>query len=443
MSEIQEVANQIKGKLRYKNEHDLIIQSFMLGILQGRNKQASQDVFLSNLEIIMSLNLLIDIKVYKPERVYKLYNDALRGPFDLNELCIQLEREVFESQNPQEDTQITQMFKSNNQAQISQILPQNYNENQQYQSFWNMESQPSILFQSKRQQEPYGYNQIQNASMIYQQIKNNSADESKSFELALQLQKQFEEEQQQLEQLKLQQNYEEEQQILEDERKNQIECKICLDNIQFTEMATLYCSHIFHQKCLNQYCKTQMSSRQFPILCPSGCKKNIIYSDLTEVLDDQQLMEFQQLTFKTYIESHGDEYSWCPTPDCQFVFIAGDNPRLDCPVCQKSYCLDCKIEYHNGFSCKEFKEKKLMESKLKNEKYLDEKFFSFIKGAKYKQCPKCKFWVEKSEGCNHMTCRCKFEFCYVCGGVYQKCECVKNAHANWPTPLNRYRSRRR
>ena len=55
----------------------------------------------------------------------------------------------------------------------------------------------------------------------------------------------------------------------------------------------------------------------------------------------------------------------------------------------------------------------------------DKKFFEFAKGAKFKQCPKCKFWVEKSEGCDHMTCKCTFQFCYKCGGVYMKCECME------------------
>lgn len=48
----------------------------------------------------------------------------------------------------------------------------------------------------------------------------------------------------------------------------------------------------------------------------------------------------------------------------------------------------------------------------------------FAKGAKFKQCPNCKFWVEKNQGCDHMTCRCKYQFCYVCGGQYGKCQCV-------------------
>jgi len=55
---------------------------------------------------------------------------------------------------------------------------------------------------------------------------------------------------------------------------------------------------------------------------------------------------------------------------------------------------------------------------------------NYVKGKKYKQCPQCKFWVSKNHGCNHMTCKCKFQFCYKCGGVYQRCECIEKNKIN-------------
>ena len=79
--------------------------------------------------------------------------------------------------------------------------------------------------------------------------------------------------------------------------------------------------------------------------------------------------------------------------------------------------MKCKVEFHKGMTCKEFAISRVFD---KN----DEAFIQFVRGAKYKQCPKCKFWVEKNEGCDHMTCRCSFQFCYICGGVYQKCACT-------------------
>ena len=48
----------------------------------------------------------------------------------------------------------------------------------------------------------------------------------------------------------------------------------------------------------------------------------------------------------------------------------------------------------------------------------DHAFMKMAKGKKFKQCSKCKFWVEKSEGCDHMRCRCGKDFCYKCGGDY-------------------------
>ena len=57
----------------------------------------------------------------------------------------------------------------------------------------------------------------------------------------------------------------------------------------------------------------------------------------------------------------------------------------------------------------------------------DKLFMKFVKGKKFKMCPFCKFWVEKTVGCDHMRCKCGKEFCYKCGGVYRKCACVKAA----------------
>lgn len=40
-----------------------------------------------------------------------------------------------------------------------------------------------------------------------------------------------------------------------------------------------------------------------------------------------------------------------------------------------------------------------------------------MKGAKFKQCPKCKYWVERNQGCPTMSCKCGQKFCYDCGGI--------------------------
>lgn len=36
----------------------------------------------------------------------------------------------------------------------------------------------------------------------------------------------------------------------------------------------------------------------------------------------------------------------------------------------------------------------------------------------WRRCYKCRTLVELSQGCSHITCRCKAQFCYICGAVW-------------------------
>ena len=67
--------------------------------------------------------------------------------------------------------------------------------------------------------------------------------------------------------------------------------------------------------------------------------------------------------------------------------------------------------------------------------YLDDKFDSIAKSKLYKQCQACKYWIERNEGCDHMKCICKNEFCYACGKNYvnaaPSCSCNANQQDNY------------
>ena len=42
----------------------------------------------------------------------------------------------------------------------------------------------------------------------------------------------------------------------------------------------------------------------------------------------------------------------------------------------------------------------------------------------WQRCHKCSALVEHREACQHMTCRCGAQFCYVCGARWRTCDCT-------------------
>ena len=108
--------------------------------------------------------------------------------------------------------------------------------------------------------------------------------------------------------------------------------------------------------------------------------------------------------------------SWCPTANCKFAFFfdenSGSNGDFRCQSCKKHYCLTCMVPFHTGMSCATFMAQRKYDEN-------EDKFLKFVKGSKFKQCPKCKIWVQKTHGCDHMHCPCGKHFCYRCGGIYK------------------------
>jgi hypothetical protein len=48
----------------------------------------------------------------------------------------------------------------------------------------------------------------------------------------------------------------------------EVDCKICLTEIELKDINPLDCNHYFHNECIGQYFKTQINDKAFPITCP-------------------------------------------------------------------------------------------------------------------------------------------------------------------------------
>lgn len=203
----------------------------------------------------------------------------------------------------------------------------------------------------------------------------------------------------------------------EAEEKNKPDCEICFDKVEYTDINPLDCGHIYHPGCIGEMIKSQVTSKQFPIKCPNaGCSHDLTDLEVRSYVEKELYDKFVAFNFKDYIEKDG-ELIQCPTADCEYVFsweAARENQRFMCQSCQKVYCMSCKVDWHEDETCEEFQKNRKMPRE-------DRLFLKHVQGSNYKQCAKCKFYVSKTDGCDHMTCRCGYEFCYICGEKYKQC----------------------
>jgi len=205
-------------------------------------------------------------------------------------------------------------------------------------------------------------------------------------------------------------------QINEDAKVIKIDCSICLESFDVSQVRTLGCDHRFCEGCLSGYVKTliensQVSETEF--VCPNPeCKttldmfvvEDLIPSALKDRLDSQ------------IIHQSGALFT-CPNQSCKEVFDIGSRERkaVRCIKCRKAYCPKCLQAPHKDVSCS------IMEREVRIEESRERK-------QPLMPCPQCYELYEKDEeGCDHVKCpACRIDFCF-------SCSCLRSptlAHGN-------------
>ncbi|RVW49086.1 putative E3 ubiquitin-protein ligase RNF217 [Vitis vinifera] len=196
-------------------------------------------------------------------------------------------------------------------------------------------------------------------------------------------------------------------------------CEICCERKESTGMfRNEGCRHSVCTDCISKHVEVKIESNSGMILCPG--------MDCRGVLDPERCRGFLPKTVverweKAIIETLilDSEKFYCPFKDCSAMLL-NDNAEAvmmmresECPHCRRLFCVQCRVPWHSGMECREVQ--RLNADERGREDMLLKKL---AEEKKWKRCPQCKFYVEKIEGCVHLTCRCGFEFCYRCGGKW-------------------------
>ena len=115
------------------------------------------------------------------------------------------------------------------------------------------------------------------------------------------------------------------------------------------------CDDIYHLKCLRDHVLSSIDSQKFPIKCPNAdCKKDFTDKILEKVLKPDEFKKFNRFMVK-WTRTKLAQTTDCPNPDCTYFFEREGERYYKCVACQKAYCLECNVPYHEKMTCEEYK----------------------------------------------------------------------------------------
>ncbi|KAF9251956.1 hypothetical protein DTO013E5_1021 [Penicillium roqueforti] len=182
------------------------------------------------------------------------------------------------------------------------------------------------------------------------------------------------------------------------------ECASCLTKVESIVFKGA-CGHEFCLDCVRQMFLGAIRDEE---LYPPRCCGNVIPPGVAlRILNYEELRNFSERA----LEWTAKDRLYCAEPTCsKFIppFAIRDEHGT-CPECHQRTHVPCRSLAHPRVDCP-----------------MDETLHAVLEIAdsqNWKRCFNCRTMVELHVGCNHITCRCGREFCYVCGLVWKTCEC--------------------
>jgi len=204
-------------------------------------------------------------------------------------------------------------------------------------------------------------------------------------------------------------------------------CPICVDDLDGGKMFSIAgCLHRYCYSCMKSHVHVKLVQAMLPKCPHDGCKTDLTLKMCKTFLTPELYGIMKERVQESAIAAADKIY--CPYPRCSALMSRTEisaNTRAGgsskCKRCRGLFCLHCKVPWHNNMSCVAYKRSNPSPS------VEDAKLKSLARKNLWRQCVKCSHMVELGEGCNHISCRCGHQFCYVCGAEWRNkkatCKC--------------------
>ncbi|XP_028858718.1 E3 ubiquitin-protein ligase RNF217 isoform X2 [Denticeps clupeoides] len=196
-----------------------------------------------------------------------------------------------------------------------------------------------------------------------------------------------------------------------------LSCRICLEDRRMRPLRC--CGKAVCEECLKRYISSQVLVGRADMVCPiTECSGYLEESMVVAHLASEDVAKY-----KYFLELSRLDASTKPCPQCNlFTSLKGrghhgssrseQRYKILCSKCQFVWCFKCHAPWHEGLKCRDYR---------KGDKLLRHWASVIEHGQRNAQkCPRCKIHIQRTEGCDHMTCtQCNTNFCYRCGEKYR------------------------
>lgn len=220
-------------------------------------------------------------------------------------------------------------------------------------------------------------------------------------------------------------------------------CQICQYHKKGAVCTQLGCSHVYCTECLKAYYTALIEQGYIEqVKCAEPtCGQTLEPEQLRALVGNDLHERYKALVKKFELESDPSTLV-CPRDSCQALIRPRNQEEMlcVCPECEFAFCRKCQRSWHGYYTkCNNSMTPDVIVAYINDEPpgervrlemifgrgymarisrdYVIEKQFEEYKTTMHIQsCPECNTPIERSSGCNKMTCaKCRTAFCFLCG----------------------------
>ncbi|RYP20869.1 hypothetical protein DL767_009375 [Monosporascus sp. MG133] len=189
-------------------------------------------------------------------------------------------------------------------------------------------------------------------------------------------------------------------------------CTVCGDDKRVSEMPRRIAESCTHsatvcKECVGHWISSSLDTLAWDRLrCPE-CPQLLSFEDVRHLAPPDAFERYDALATRAAVATV-EEFRWCLNPRCGAgqIYPRGCS-KAQCYECKRHLCLRHDVPWHSHETCEQY------ERRVRKQKKGDRASAKWIKETT-KPCPGCERAIHKYTGCDHMTCICGHEWCWVC-----------------------------